>query len=83
MESVYSGLESFYYPILFLHPKSFYTVIMKTSVHEIDLIYSKCPRNSEFRSILAQSEIGFTKLINVGLFDFKQSEVSKRPFKYF
>ena len=39
-------------------------------IHEIDLIYSKCPRNSEIRSILAQSEIGFTKLINVGLFDF-------------
>ena len=43
---------------------------VKMKVHEIDLIYSKCPRNSEIRSILAQSEIGFTKLINVGLFDF-------------
>ena len=50
------------------HRCSFIVVRMK--IHEIDLIYSKCPGNSEFRSILAQSEIGFTKLINVGLFDF-------------
>ena len=46
-------------------------------IHGIDLIYSKCPRNSEFRSILAQSEIGFTKLINVGLFDFSKVKCQK------
>ena len=45
-------------------------IAVQIKIHEIDLIYSKCPRNSEIRSILAQSEIGFTKLINVGLFDF-------------